>query len=221
VSFLLKLFVVTGCAAILATAGVGVSTAAQAPRQQRLQRCVDVWNLQNITWWTDARAEVAIIRSRCLVTIDGGDGWTFGCWQPTLSSFQCPGHGSMLNTKPQWNALIDARSRLVLNRPWPGRHLPVPKPMYPTWNGYYVPFTSSGQLRRGIRISRREQGTCWSGTSIGSSRTAVFRCSASSRGHDPCFAKTINVTIGGFVMCPVSAGSPRFIKLTLLDVPSP
>jgi hypothetical protein len=114
------------------------------------------------------------------------------------------------------NGTTDRRGFLKLDVPLEGTHPTPPlawQRRYPHVDGFILPWTPAGSLRRGLTFDqaggpRHYRGTC----SLGSQQTvakAALRC-VSDVQFDPCFAPAADWNHSGAIVACMSAGRTRF-----------
>jgi WD40-like Beta Propeller Repeat len=212
---------------------VVVANESTADDPRRLQRCADIWNRARMRWPTGV-ANVRLVHDGCQVTVGEthSHGFLltgFACSQPVRYSFECPSHGANLATmnpaQRVWNALVDKRGKLRLVKAPAGPRLPLPKaPPYPLLNGYVLPFNSDGTPRRGLTFTKTETGTCVGRGYIkhpDSERCGWQEHSFTYVDNDCFKAPGRPLRVGDVVLCPVGAGSTKFIRLKLSKVNEP
>jgi hypothetical protein len=87
----------------------------------------------------------------------------------------------------------------------------------PTRLVVYSPFTMSGTLTRGLKVTARVSGYCWEG-SIVDERADAWRCFRGNYILDPCFSGT---GVSSWVTCPTGALFGRDVLRLDLTKPLP
>jgi hypothetical protein len=187
--------------------------------------CVDRWNQANMLGWGPAPANVAFRRPvakerasielsacrQCIVAIDAHRG-TWTCVLAGSGAYGCPPRheptGPPLTDK---NATIDRRGLLELDSPLEGTH-PLAWQRYPHIDGFVEPWTSSGELRPGLRFDGKERGGCFRVDET--ARSGISCLSGTLLRYDACFPQRQNWRAGGLAACG-GLGDTRFVRWTI------
>ena len=226
-------------------AGNAVSRSVASPAQA-LRTCVDRWNQGNMLGWGSMSVRIAIrplnarerdrlvipdhAQRRCTLSLadrPGQNSWI--CRIDDAGGYDCPlvtsdGMPPLRNA----NGKTDRRGVLKLGVPLKGTHATPPlfwQRRYPHVDGFILPWSASGQLRRGLRFTSYGHGWCSHGTQavIGAPRhlfKVLFRCGPLNYSWraDPCFAKTRPVRRGDVVACAGPPGSIAFLRFKITQV---
>jgi hypothetical protein len=173
---------------------------------------------------TGSCAPVQLYRAKPLTCIDRRS--SFLCVLNRYGAYACPTHAGRSHVRV-WNAILQHR-RLVLKHPpvvMPHMSLPRWAHRYPYQDGFIHPWTYTGQLRRGLKLTGHYSGTC-SQTSEETSATTALRCGVRKKGFlyllDPCFAQRPGWRRGGVVgACETAPGSLTFRGLLITGVAGP
>jgi hypothetical protein len=163
-------------------------------------------------------------RPRCTVALAAdGRRRTWICVLDDNGAYVCPiRHEPFDVPLRNENASIDRHGVLKLDAPVPGTHATSPlawQRRYPHIDGFILPWTRSGRLRRGLTLEqigapRHSRGTCSRGSEMMFDRSAL-RC-VSDVQLDPCFARTPGWNHrGAFVACGYQ-GWTRFDRFLIL-----
>jgi hypothetical protein len=141
-------------------------------QSQTLRTCVDRWNQGNMVGWGPGPVNVAFRRPnakehssielpssrQCIVGIAVGDG-TWTCVLSSTGAYWCPPLHEATGPLLPENATLDTRGVLELDSPPKGTHPtpPLAWQRYPRVDGYIHPWTSSGELRPGLRFKGEQR----------------------------------------------------------------
>ena len=207
---------------------------------QALRTCADRWNQGNMVGWSAPAASVAFRRldarerkemgapkpgrPRCTVALAAdGRRRTWICVLDDEGAYVCPIlHEPFDVPLRRENASIDRRGVLKLDAPLPGTHAAAPlawQRRYPHVDGFILPWTRSGGLRRGLTLDlmgapRHSRGICVRGSEMMFDRAAL-RC-VSDVQLDPCFARSPRWNHRGAVVACGFQGWTRFDRFLIL-----
>jgi hypothetical protein len=215
------------------------ATIPSAPARQALRACVDRWNQGNMLSWRSMSVRIAIRRldarersilsgpdpgpPRCTLSLagrPGQDSWI--CVIDAAGGYECPlvtsdGMPPLRNE----NGATDGRGILKLDVPLTGTHATPPlawQRRYPHVDGFILPWTRAGTLRRGLSFDvaggpRRSRGTCFRGSQQTVAKAAL-RC-ASDVQFDPCFAPAANWNHRGAIVACAYPAWTRFSRFVI------
>jgi hypothetical protein len=215
------------------------ATHLSAASRQALRTCVDRWNQGNMLRWGSKSVRISIrgltarershlfipnpAQRRCtlsLATHPGENSWI--CLIDPVGGYYCPlvtsdGMPPLRET----NGTTDRRGVLELDVQLPGTHATPPlewQRRYPHVDGFILPWTRAGSLRRGLGFhqaggARHYRGTCSRGSQQTVARGAL-RC-VSDVQFDPCFAPVADWNHSGTIVACASAGWTRFGRFVI------
>jgi len=200
---------------------------------QALRNCVDRWNQGNMVGWGPGPANVAFrrpnarehssielsSRRQCIVATPAGDG-TWTCVLSSTGAYWCPPLHEATGPRLPENATLDRRGMLELDSPLNGTHPapPLAWQRYPRVDGYVHPWTSSGELRPGLRFQGERRGRCF--LAAETVRSAVSCLSAVSR-YDACFPQRRPWQRGDLAACSFGPGSTTFTRWVITQGSDP
>jgi hypothetical protein len=225
-------------AGVVVVAGWGARDAVMrsaASPDQALRSCVDRWNQDKMLSWGSMSVGISIRRldarerdrvsfgddaqRRCTVSLAvraEDNSWI--CRIGGTGGYVCPlvtsdGMPRLKNV----NGTTDRRGFLKLDVPLKGTHATPPLPWqqrYPHVDGFILPWTRAGELRRGLRFDRTERGRCGHFVETVVPRSAV-RCvdSRTFAWTEPCFPQRRNFRAGDLAACtaPGLTGFTRWL----------
>ena len=119
------------------------------------------------------------------------------------------------------NGTTNARGILKLHAPLKGTHATPPlawQERYPHVDGFILPWTRSGSLRRGLSFDQSGGASHYRGTCSRSSQQThakgALRC-VSDVQYDPCFAPTADWNRRGTTVACARAGWTRFGRFVI------
>jgi hypothetical protein len=214
--------------------GAACDSARSAPSRQALRTCVDRWNQGNMLRWGSMSVRISIraldarersllsipdhARRRCTLSLaarPGENSWI--CRINGAGGYDCPlvtsdGMPRLRNA----NGTTDRHGALKLDVPLEGTHATSPlawQRRYAHVDGFILPWTRAGSLRRGLSLdqaggARHYRGTCFPGSQQTVAKAAL-RC-VSDVQFDPCFAAGAGWNHAGAIVACASPGWTRF-----------
>lgn len=234
--------------ALVSWAGSRGARAEPDAHAQARGRCVVRWNQMRMDW----QGTVVAVRSRPRCEVELAFAYlqprgscapaalyrigprtcldrtnSFVCQINSYGAYACPSHASRTRVR-EWNAVLRADKRLVLNNPpaiTPHVALPAWARRYPYRDGLIHPWTASGELRQGLKLTGHYRGTCSRTSAVTRTKTAL-RCGVQRAGFlyllDPCFARSASWRRGGVVgACETAPGSLTFQRLLITGAVGP
>jgi hypothetical protein len=163
-------------------------------------------------------------RRRCTLSLaarPGQNSWI--CRIDATGGYECPlvtsdGMPPLRNK----NGTTDRRGVLKLDAPLEGTHATPPlawQRRYPHVDGFILPWTRAGTLRRGLSFdqaggARHYRGTCSRGSQQTVAKPAL-RCFSDVQ-FDPCFAPAADWNHPGAIVACASAGWTRFGRFVVV-----
>src|SRR5947199_1503390 len=212
------------CVLLAAVVLPALSCGHKPENAQTLRTCVDRWNQGNMVGWGPGPAHVAFRRpgakerstiqlpSRrlCIVAIAVGDG-TWTCVLATTGAYWCPPLHEPTGPRLTENATLDRRGVLELDSPLKGTHPapPLAWQRYPRADGYIHPWTSSGELRPGLRFKGAQRGRCFL---VDETARSAVSCLAGNSRYDACFPRRRPWQRGELAACSWGPGSTTLTR---------
>jgi hypothetical protein len=167
---------------------------------------------------TGSCAPAQLYRAKAGTCIDRHS--SFLCVLNRYGAYACPTHAGSTRVRV-WNAIL-AHARLALKHPpavIPHTEPPPWTQRYPYQDGFIHPWTPTGSMRRGLKLTGHQKGTC-SQTSEETNATTALRCGVRKNGFlyllDPCFAQSRAWRRGGVIgACENAPGSLTFKRLLI------
>ena len=149
-------------------------------------------------------------RRQCIVGIAVGDA-TWTCVLSGAGAYWCPPLHEATGPRLAENARLDRRGVLDLDSPLNGTHPArrLPWQRYPRVDGYIHPWTSSGELRPGLRLKGVGRGRCF--LAAETVRSAVSCLQGVTR-SDSCFPQRRPWQRGDLAACSFGPGSTTFTR---------
>ena len=219
---------VVGCAGGRALARPGASPAAA----QALRTCVDRWNQDNMLGWGSMWVRIAFralnarerslvsfgddAQRRCTVSIarrPGDNSWI--CRIDATGGYECPLHTSDgMPPLRNANGKADRRGVVKLAVPLKGTRATPPlswQRRYPHVDGYILPWTPAGALRRGLRFVGTQRGSCGFFVETVVPRSAGRCVSSAGEIFEPCFPRGRDFRPRDVAACS-GPGSTKFLR---------
>jgi hypothetical protein len=225
-------------AIVVALAGCSRTERNALSTSQALQQCVDRWNWMHYHGAfspTGAVVPARVATHPCRIKVayrfeKSNPAYKhylstyFPCRLNRYGAFVCALHASgPVNGPPLrgLNASWDPGLGVMRLYDPPAHSVPAAKPewvrRYPVQDGFIVPFTRSGRLRRGLALVRRPSLTCEMFTNIGQ-RWPAYDCGGA--GELYCFPSTLSPRNNQLAACSSSQGS-RLFRRAILRPPAP
>jgi hypothetical protein len=216
-------------AALSGVAAAGSNGTPNERTRQRLQQCVDRWNVQHIWFWAKPGTSVQIKAGPCRTAIQYSyvKTYYFPCSLNRAGAYSCASHAfdPAAGDPPgptSWNATTSAAGVLRLLTP-PRRtlanHWPNWMRAYPLKDGYIVPLDSSGTRRPGITIAPETAPSVGPGIFGCAGGGALYGTYLSCGAGAVCFAVHLPVHTGDRLVCAAGPeggrGSTKFQWATL------
>jgi hypothetical protein len=224
-----------GCDSSRRTAAASLS----APSRQALRVCADRWNQGNMLKWGSMSTRISIrglsarersvlvvsnpAQQRCTLSLATRPGQnTLICIIEVTGGYDCPlvtsdGMPPLRNV----NSTTNHRGVLKLDVPIAGTHATPPlgwQRRFPHVDGFILPWTAAGKLRRGLRFDRAGEVRHYRGHCFrGSQQTilkAALRC-VSDVQFDPCFAPAGRWNHPGAIIACASPGWTSFGRFVI------
>jgi len=205
-----------------------------AAHLQALRTCLDRWNQGNMLSWGSMSVRIAIrglttrersllqipspSQKRCTLSLAARAGeHTWICIIDPAGGYYCPLVTSDgMPPLRAANGKTDRRGVLKLRAKLEGTHATPPlawQRHYPHVDGFVLPWTRAGSLRRGLSFdqaggAKHYRGTCSRGSKQRVAKAAL-RC-VSDVQLDPCFAATADWNHRGAIVACARSGRTRF-----------
>lgn len=156
----------------------------------------------------------------CIVGIAVGDG-TWTCVMSSTGAYWCPPLHEATGPRLSKNATLDERGRLALDSRLKGTHPapPLAWEHYPRVDGYIHPWTSSGELRAGLRFKGEGRGRCFLVDE--SARSAVSCLYPNDGRSEACFPRRRPWQRGDLAACSFGPGSRMFTRWVITQGSDP
>jgi len=224
-------------ALVAAACGSGnSSTTAVTPASQALRTCVDRWNQDNMVGhrfrYLSGRLEVAMVspgrvlalatgvrgrEKRCVLMLGPRKVQPVYCVLVRRGAFLCPYSPVEGPRRATTNATMTKSGEVSLDMPLTGTHAasPLAWQRYPHVDGYIHPWTSTGRLRRGLRLRplKGGHGGCFQGSEEVPDPAAISCLNHMGR-ISPCYPQTKRWRAGDIAACG-RAGDLTFYRFRI------